>query len=176
MAGLELVKDSVDDGLRHGHIEIVQGLLGVLRLHGVRYLLVELLLLRGQLAHAPGGKDGGVGLPLHLVDAFIGPLLDVVLDALQHLVKGGGKCLSVVVLNGLLEFGPDVVPGQSIAISHFVLLSNNFIMEFLGTGGSARGSSRFFWKTFCMIPFFAAWATGTALSAAMDVAIPYSRA
>ena len=140
MTGLELVKDGVDDGLRHGNVQVVQGLLGVLRLHSVRHLLVELLLLRGQLAHAPGGKDGGVGLPLHLVDAVIGTLLDVVLDALQHLVKGGGKCLSVVVLDGLLEFGPDVVPGQSVAILHFVLLSNSFIIEFLGTGGSARGS------------------------------------
>src|SRR5699024_5667544 len=94
----------------------------------------------------------------------------------QHLVKGGGKCLSVVVLDGLLEFGPDVVPGQSVAILHFVLLSNSFIIEFSGTGGSARGSSCFFWKTFCMTVFLAAWTTGAAVSAVMEVAIPYSSA
>ena len=176
MTGLELVEDRVNHSLRQSHIKVVQRLPGILRLHGLHDLLIEVLLLRGQLAHASGGKDGSVGLALHLVDPLVCLLLDVVLDALQHLVKGGGKRLGVVVFDGLLEFGPDVVPGQSIAISHFVLLSNNFIMEFLGTGGSARGSSFFSVKTFCMIPFFAAWATGTALSAAMDVAIPYSRA
>src|SRR5699024_1467269 len=103
------------------------------------------LLLAGELAHATGGQYRGVNPLLHLLHLLGGSLLHIVADFLNHLVKGDRERIGVAILDGLLNLGPDLIPGQSVIISHSgqfsFLLSKSFMIGLIGTGVSSTGSS-----------------------------------
>nr|DAS40719.1 MAG TPA: hypothetical protein [Caudoviricetes sp.] len=125
VGSLEFIEHCVDDGLRHHHIQVIQSLAGILFLHRADEFLIEDLLLAGELAHAAGGQYRGVNPLLHLLHLLGGSLLHIVADVLNHLVKGDREFIGVAIFDGLLNFGPDLIPGQSVVVSHLesILLS-----------------------------------------------------
>ena len=56
--------------------------------------------------------------------------LDLITDELDHPIEGIGKSVGIAVLDGLLDSGPELLPGRLVVVGHTLLLSKSFIMGF----------------------------------------------
>ena len=116
MVGLELVKDTVEHGLRHDEIAAGDGLLRAAGSHALRELFVEALFLAGQGLDAALRKRLLVHFALELLELLLVLLAHVIGDALLHFLSRRGVGLRVVGLEGVGHGLPDFLAASELVL------------------------------------------------------------